>query len=62
MIRASTLLPVFALALGLASASLAMASDSGSSNATQDHAKAKAAQDGGCGHAPRYLEPGYCQN
>jgi hypothetical protein len=61
MIRASTLLPVFVLAFGLAGASFAMANDSNSNSATQDHAKAKAAENATCGNAPRYLEPDYCQ-
>jgi hypothetical protein len=63
MIRASILLPAFVIAFGLAGASLAMADGSTSNNATQGHAKAKAAETASsCGSAPRYLEPDYCQS
>lgn len=69
MIRASTLLPAFILAFGLAGASLAMAADSNSSNAKQAQSSeshplqghpAKAA-DTSCNNAPMYERPYYCQ-
>jgi hypothetical protein len=64
MIRASTLLPAFILAFGLAGASLTMAADSSSSSAKQAQPaqghSAKAA-DTSCNNAPMYERPYYCQ-
>ena len=62
MIRASTLLPAFVLAFGLAGTSLAMANDSKSDNTTQHHAATKAAgNSNSCSDAPMYENPAYCQ-
>ena len=62
MIRVSSLLPAFALALGLAGASLAMADDSNSASAAPHHDNASATKHANaCSDAPIYRRPAYCQ-